>query len=68
VVKDFNLSSVEVLRKENEDLHRINQLLRSGWALLLDDLETLQKTLEEITIDAVSGSPRNSIAASCHLS
>ena len=68
VVKDFNLSSVEVLRKENKDLHRINQLLRSGWALLLDDLETLQKTLEEITIDAVSGSPRNSIAASCHLS
>jgi len=66
VVKDFNLSSVEVLRKENEDLHRINQLLRSGWALLLDDLETLQKTLEEITIDAVSGSPRNSIAVLAH--
>lgn len=56
VVKDFNFSSLEVVRKEMEDLRRINHILRSGWVQLLDDLETLQKTLEEITIDAVSGS------------
>ena len=62
VGKDFNLSSLEVVRKEMEDLRRINHILRSGWVQLLDDLETLQKTLEEITIDTASGSPRNSIA------
>jgi len=56
VVKDFNFSSLEVVRKEMEDLRRINHIPRSGWVQLLDDLETLQKTLEEITIDAVSGS------------
>jgi len=66
VGKDFNFSSLEVVRKEMEDLRRINHILRSGWVQLLDDLETLQKTLEEITIDAVSGSPRNSIAVLAH--
>lgn len=66
VVKDFNFSSLEVVRKEMEDLRRINHMLRSGWVQLLDDLETLQKTLEEITIDVVSGSPRNSIAVLAH--
>ena len=66
VVKDFNFDAVKVLRMENEKLRRNNRLLRSAWVQSLDHLETLQKTLEEITMDAVSGSPRNSIAVPAH--
>ena len=35
VVKDFNFSSLEVVRKEMEDLRRINHIPRSGWVQLL---------------------------------
>jgi len=66
VVKDFNFDAVKVLRIENEKLRKNNRLLRSAWVQSLDHLETLQKTLEEITMDAVSGSPRNSIAVLAH--
>lgn len=66
VVKDFNFDAVKVLRMENEKLRRNNRLLRSAWVQSLNHLETLQKTLEEITMDAVSGSPRNSIAVLAH--
>ncbi|KAG2570614.1 uncharacterized protein LOC120642869 [Panicum virgatum] len=66
VVKDFNFDAIKVLRMENEKLRGNNRLLRSAWVQSLDHLETLQKTLEEITLDAVSGSPRNSIAVLAH--
>jgi len=66
VVKDFNFDAVKVLRMENEKLRRNNRLLRSAWVQSLDHLETLQKTLEEITMDVVSGSPRNSIVVLAH--
>jgi len=49
VVKDFNFDAVKVLRIENEKLRKNNRLLRSAWVQSLDHLETLQKTLEEIT-------------------
>ena len=49
VVKDFNFDAVKVLRMENEKLRMNNRLLRSAWVQSLDHLETLQKTLEEIT-------------------
>ena len=66
VVNNPSMNAAELLAKENENLRRNNLLLKSGWVRSVDHLAVVQKTLEQITVDAIGGSSRTSIGILAH--